>query len=599
MRFKSKLTGGFQVFAVSGINTTSFAITADSAAQKGLLGFAVQRAFKQGKLEFRPGFKVFRSVLPKPTPATRVSTEDHPVQSFVWDDFTCQPESEYRYVFHPLKGTPGNLDRSTPPIEIRIKTEPLFSKQQHDVFFNRGVASSQAYAVKFGNKKPKKLPAKKRQEALDWLSRSLDEAILEFIKQAKRGDSLLCCFYEFRYRPVAEALKAAIQRGVNVRIIVDAKDNGNKKKKIAPFPRNDNLKLIKAVDLPPSCVIQRTARKSAIQHNKFMVLLKGKKQTAAEVWTGSTNISEGGIFGQTNVGHWVRNPAVARKFKAYWDVLSKNPGAVAGGDQATSRKLNAAFRKQVEAVSPFPKTVKSIPTGVTPVFSPRSTLQALTTYFKLADSADNLACITLAFGVSTELKAELVDNTPDSALVLMLLEKEDRPTKPKPGAKTKPKPFVKLTAQQNIYQAFGEFLRDPLYRFAQETNTKAMKVNGHVAYIHSKFLLVDPLGDDPIVVTGSANFSAASTKENDENMLIIRGDCRTADIYFTEFNRLFNHYYFRAVHQKLAGKPNAAPASDSVFLAERPAAWLSKYKPGRLRHKRVQIFAKMKKLTRP
>ena len=29
-------------------------------------------------------------------------------------------------------------------------------------------------------------------------------------------------------------------------------------------------------------------------------------------------------------------------------------------------------------------------------------------------------------------------------------------------------------------------------------------------YIHDKFLLVDPLGDDPVVLTGSANFSAAS-----------------------------------------------------------------------------------------
>ena len=26
-------------------------------------------------------------------------------------------------------------------------------------------------------------------------------------------------------------------------------------------------------------------------------------------------------------------------------------------------------------------------------------------------------------------------------------------------------------------------------------------------YIHDKFMLVDPLGDDPIVVTGTANFS--------------------------------------------------------------------------------------------
>ena len=71
-----------------------------------------------------------------------------------------------------------------------------------------------------------------------------------------------------------------------------------------------------------------------------------------------------------------------------------------------------------------------------------------------------------------------------------------------------------------------------------------------MSYIHSKFLLMDPLGSDPIVVTGSANFSDASTNDNDENMLVIRGNRRVADIYFTEFNRLFNHYYFRAVQER-------------------------------------------------
>jgi phosphatidylserine/phosphatidylglycerophosphate/cardiolipin synthase-like enzyme len=44
-------------------------------------------------------------------------------------------------------------------------------------------------------------------------------------------------------------------------------------------------------------------------------------------------------------------------------------------------------------------------------------------------------------------------------------------------------------------------------------------------------MLVDPLCDDPLIITGSANFSDASTTKNDENMLVIRGDTRVADIY--------------------------------------------------------------------
>ena len=79
-------------------------------------------------------------------------------------------------------------------------------------------------------------------------------------------------------------------------------------------------------------------------------------------------------------------------------------------------------------------------------------------------------------------------------------------------------------------------------------------------------------------------------------MLIIRGDQRVADIYFTEFNRLFNHYYFRAVHQRAAGVTRAAP-NDSLFLKEDPEEWLSAYETGKLRAKRVQMYARMSGAT--
>jgi len=81
-------------------------------------------------------------------------------------------------------------------------------------------------------------------------------------------------------------------------------------------------------------------------------------------------------------------------------------------------------------------------------------------------------------------------------------------------------------------------------------------------YIHTKFMLVDPLGKDPLVVTGSANFSRPSQRINDENMLVIRGDQRVADIYFGEFMRIFDHHYARYLVRKLtaAGTSDPTPA---------------------------------------
>lgn len=593
MRFKSRKRNGYQIFAVSGTNTVSFGIDFDDADTKGLLGFAIERSDPaENERYFMFGFKVFPSVVPHPDETTTVRTFDHPVQSFVWDDFTAKPGRTYEYFFYPLKGTPKNLDRSAGPISVEIRTEMLFSKLEHDVFFNRGVASSQAYARRFKNKAPDKLKPADRKEAEEWLSRSLDEAILKFIANAKKGDALHCCFYEFRYLPVATALKQALDRGVDVQIIVDAKVNGYTDKKGVvheSFPREANLKTVQESQLPGANVILREAKPNDIQHNKFMVLLKGKARVPSEVWTGSTNISDGGIFGQTNVGHWVRNADIAVQFKAYWDLLSGDPGAKAGTDRATTLRENSAFRKSVEALHATPAALADVKPGIAVIFSPRRGPAVLDMYAHMVDEAERVSCITLAFGISDVFKALFKDNIAQSHIAFFLLEKRD-----KPDPKSK-KAFVGLNASNNVYEAWGSYLRDPLYQWTKETNAGALGINQHVSYIHSKFLLMDPLSAAPTVVTGSANFSAASTNDNDENMLVIRGDRRVADIYFTEFNRLFYHYYFRSVQEatrRLEESDKAERDRQTLFLEETDA-WIKKYKPGSLKRKRVRIFAEM------
>ena len=168
----------------------------------------------------------------------------------------------------------------------------------------------------------------------------------------------------------------------------------------------------------------------------------------------------------------------------------------------------------------------------------------------------------------------------------MLLEKQD-----KPDPKHQDRVRRGSTPSNNVYQAWGSFLENPLYQWAKETNAALLGLNQHVSYVHSKFLLIDPLGDDPIVVTGSANFSDASTNDNDENMLVIRGDRRVADIYFTEFNRLFNHYYFRSVTEATTGEPQSV-LDASLFLSE-DDSWEQKYAPGSLKSKRLALYQAM------
>lgn len=596
MRFRSVRAGGYQVLAVTGVNTVTFAIDASEADTSGLLGFAVEREDPtENERYFMPGFKVFSEIIPHPDEHTRVSTFDNPIQSFVWDDFTAKAGRIYRYHFHPLKGKPKNLDRSAPAVSIEVRTERQFDPLlDHEVFFNRGVVGSQAYARKFGNKAPEKLIGAKRQQALDWLSRDLDDALLRFISEAIPGDTLLCCFYEFRYAPAALALKEALKRGVHVQLIVDAKVNESTDKKgifHESFPREDNLRLIADTALPTDGVLSlREAKPSDIQHNKFMVLLKGADKTPAAVWTGSTNLSVGGIHGQTNVGHWVRDPGVAERFLDYWSILSADPGGHVGDSRSDVLKKNNAFKAAVEALQVIPKNWREIPQGTTAIFSPRKGLDVLKMYAQMLDDAKDLACITLAFGINSLFKNLLEDNTDRNALAFVLLEKRDMPN---PNSK---QPFIRINASNNVYQAWGSFLDKPLEGWVRESSASRLGLNQHVSFIHSKFLLMDPLSDDPIVVTGSANFSEASTNDNDENMLLIRGNLRVADIYFTEFNRLFNHYYFRSVVEATAAARKAAvpPPADGSLALTSDDSWLQKYAPGKLRAKRVQAFVNMR-----
>ncbi len=77
-------------------------------------------------------------------------------------------------------------------------------------------------------------------------------------------------------------------------------------------------------------------------------------------------------------------------------------------------------------------------------------------------------------------------------------------------------------------------------------------------------------------------------------MQFVRGNLRVADIYFTEFNRLFNHYYFRSVteataHGRELGSPPLPPPADHSLTLLADDSLLVASSPGKLCLKRVQV----------
>lgn len=403
-------------------------------------------------------------------------------------------------------------------VTIPIRTESPENGDQ-DIYFNRGISASQEYARRFGTQRPDR-----RQEDVvgdpiyAWLSRGLYEALVAFIEGCEPGrDALRIAAYEFAFAPLLKVIKSAIDRGVDVQISYDgrSKKNGN--------PGKDNREAVQAAGLGNACT-ERTRPKSAISHNKFIVKLTDG--VPVSVWTGGTNFSRSGIFGHSNVAHVIEERATAAKYLDYWTALNDDP------DDAT---LTAA----VEALTPLPPT---LPTkGTTPIFSPRRTDAALQGYADLAMRAQDGLMMTFAFGMNDVFK-EVYRNS-QAPFRLALFEKATRPMKNGPERAAEVARIQTLrNMPENVFAIGSLIATTALDGWVKE---QLSRLSTNVQYVHNKFMLIDPLGNDPIVVAGSANFSKASTIANDENMLVVRGNKRVADIYLGEFMRLWSHHAFR------------------------------------------------------
>ena len=130
---------------------------------------------------------------------------------------------------------------------------------------------------------------------------------MQYINETQAGDALRVAAYEFTYPPILNALKAPIDRGVDVQIVYhDTTDADGKERD------RDAL-----AGLPTTTRRSPYRRsKTKIPHNKFIVRLKGGTEPV-EVWTGSTNFTPSGFLGQTNVGHRVADADTAQQYLGF------------------------------------------------------------------------------------------------------------------------------------------------------------------------------------------------------------------------------------------------------------------------------------------
>jgi phosphatidylserine/phosphatidylglycerophosphate/cardiolipin synthase-like enzyme len=213
----------------------------------------------------------------------------------------------------------------------------------------------------------------------------------------------------------------------------------------------------------------------------------------------------------------------------------------------------------------------AIPKGISVFFSPRKNNDMLQNYADLVESGAEMVCCIYPFNIDKRFQTVFGEDKPYLRYILLDARKG----------------YNKFqTNDRDVEVVAGSYIDSDFDQWAAEKSSGSLFESG-VNFLHNKIILVDPLGQVPIVISGSANYSENSTSKNDENTMVIKGDDRVADVYFTEFVRLFDHFAFREWL-------NGHKTEFNPFLKE-DDSWLANYfdNPEHLNVKRKLVFKNM------
>jgi phosphatidylserine/phosphatidylglycerophosphate/cardiolipin synthase-like enzyme len=315
-------------------------------------------------------------------------------------------------------------------------------------------------------------------------------------------------------------------------------------------------------------VHDRMFNNNHIGHNKFAVWLDAGN-TPRAVMTGSTNWTSTGLCGQSNNSLVVTGDDIAEAYHAYWQLLLD--------DKFPPPKPPTSAGKAIQKQGPEIRTADQTPTkttlngsGVEIWFSPNTDATKkgkdappdLAELFDLISKAQQ-AIFFLAFmpsraGADSIISASIDAGKADEKLYVVgaisdvtampgyvAPDKKGNTQKARDGVK----PYTFDSGGTHIVRATA--IDSPIGDFEDEL----LKVGN--AIVHDKILVIDPLSDNCVVATGSHNLGFKASYENDENLVIFRGNQALAQAYAIHVLDVYDHYRFRAWQAKEQdeGKP--------------------------------------------
>lgn len=489
------------------------------------LGFCIKRkdinTNNEVTLESMVGFKK-ESVETRQFKATNV----WPIQKFNWRDFSAKSGATYEYTIIPMIGTSTNLKAKTQSkvVTNQVTLSPGTGKIK--AYFNRGILSTQFLSSQIpksstGIPNYKILLDRIKQtgdKLRNKLADELKDAVISLLDKAiKEKGKCYCALYELNDPELVEKLLEAKDR---VHLILSNTGADDATNEVARVSLHDS-----GMD-----ITDRMVSSGHIGHNKFVIYVnpQGKPTT---VMTGSTNWTTTGLCSQSNNAIFIQSNELADHYMDYWKRM-KTDGAEQG---ATFRKVNNEER-----------TAKIGNTEISLWFSPNTRAKNKTANSPIPDDIDQVfnlmnratkSILFLAFQPGTP---SIIN---EAANVQIL----------KPGLFIRGAATDLGAVESSSVTLFHRGINDPVIVGAQELKddfafwmAELLKSSPTAhAIIHDKILVIDAFTDNCVVITGSHNLGYRASYNNDENLLIIKGDKELATSYATHILDVYDHYRWR------------------------------------------------------
>ncbi len=475
-----------------------------------------------------------------------------PVQRYMWWDYLVDPGDELQYCVVPVIGpdkdhlTPNENMASTLTGKMRVTGQ---STEHIAAYFNKGIVAAQ-WVSRAVDKEPKgasikDLVTKIGDPLRNALSGLLRPRILSLLQKAKNeGGKIYALLYELNDPELIDALVAL---GKDCNLILA---NGAFKP-----PDNDENKDVRAQLKSKIRLHDRIVSSGHFAHNKVVVVCDSDGKPL-RVLTGSTNWTSSGLCTQANNGLIIDDPAVAQDYFDAWNRIQ----AAANG-----------FPPSLIAANSTAKTFQVDGCRVTPWHVPTSHAQDLEYARKLIHSAKE-GILFLFFNPGTFQ----ADGVPEKWTLLQNIlnrhRKENNPyynpnlyikgvvnqdiaylTNDKPPQKSKKaSASMDPTAVAQPVALYSNGVEPP-ERLSQDVlvpeniqqkffNWEKELLRAGLVNIHSKVIVLDPFGKNPVVMTGSHNLGFKASSKNDDNLIIIEQSGPLAVAYAVNIIAMFQNY---------------------------------------------------------